>query len=112
MTKRQALESVAKGIITEEIMVWAADEIDKMDTANKKRREKTSKKRAENEPIKVEILGVLGEEPQTSTVVGKEISISTQKASALLRQLVAEGRANVEDVRIKGKGKQKGYTKA
>ena len=48
----------------------------------------------------------------TATQVGEALGVSTQKASALCRRAVKEERANVEDVKIKGKGTQKGYTVA
>jgi hypothetical protein len=37
------------------------------------------------------------------------MEISTPKASALLRQIVANGDALVTDVKVPKKGKQKGY---
>ena len=37
--------------------------------------------------------------------------MSVQKASGLLRRLVEDGKAEKTDIKIKGKGSQKAYTK-
>ena len=84
-------------------------EIEKMNHANELRRNKMSKKAKENLPVIEAIKGVLTDEPQTATVIGEKVGISTQKASALLRQIVEAGDATKVDVKIKGKGTQKGY---
>ena len=109
------LNVIAAGEMNEEVMAWAAGEIEKMNHANEVRRNKMSKKAKENLPIIEAIKSVLTDEPQTATeiskkvVVGETIGISTQKASALLRQIVEAGDATKVDVKIKGKGTQKGY---
>lgn len=92
-----------------ELRDFAQAAIDKIDEDNAKKREKAAKKREENEPVKVAILEVLGDEPKPASEVGVEVEISTSKASAMLRQLVEEGRAAVTDIKGK-KGKVKGYT--
>lgn len=108
-TKREMMNAIAAGTMNEEIMAWAAAQVEKMDAANEARRNKVSKKAQENEPIKEAIVQALNGEPQTATVIGEAIGISTQKASALLRQLVEAGKVEKVDVKIKGKGTQKGY---
>lgn len=50
------------------------------------------------------------DEPKTATDVAAVLEVSVQKASGLLRRLVEEGKAVKVDVKIKGKGTQKGYT--
>ena len=110
MTFRTMLENVIAGNITDEVIEKATERLEKLDEANEKRKNRISKKAEENAPIKEAILGVLGEEPKTATVVGEELSISTQKASALLRQLVEAGSVEKTDVKVTGKGVQKGYT--
>ena len=106
MTRREFLEAVKNGTINEEVIAKAEELIVKMDAENEKRKNRVSKKALENEPIKEAIKGVLGEEPKTATEIGAEVGISTQKASALLRQI--EGLTVVE-VKTK-KGKVKGYS--
>ena len=112
MTKRDFYVSVANGTVNEEVMAKANELIEKMDVENEKRKNRVSKKALENEPVKEAICGVLGNEPKTATVIGEEVGISTQKASALLRQLVNDGKAEKTDVKVTGKGVQKGYTLA
>lgn len=108
-TKREMLNVIASGIMNEEVIEWAKGQIEKMDHANELRRNKQSKKALENAPIIEAIVKELSDEPQTATVIGEKVGISTQKASALLRQIVEAGNASKVDVKIKGKGTQKGY---
>lgn len=93
---------------------FAESEIAKLDARNAKRAEKPSKTALANEPIKVELfdlLGDLGGVHTASAVVERlEGKYSVQKVSSLLRQLANEGKLNVVEVKVKGKGKQKGYT--
>ena len=110
MTRRDFLEAVVSGTINDEVIEKANEMLIKLDAENEKRRNRVSKKALENEPIKDAICGVLTDEPKTATEIGAEVEISTQKASALLRQLVEAGKANKVDVKVKGKGTQKGYT--
>lgn len=51
---------------------------------------KPSKHQVENEGIKAQILGILGD-GKTATQVGAELGISVQRASALLKQMVDGG---------------------
>lgn len=110
MTRREMLVEVVNGNVTDEVIEKAAEMLEKLDAENEKRRNRVSKKAIENEPIKEKILDVLTDEPKTATEIGSEVEISTQKASALLRQLVEAGKANKTDIKVKGKGVQKGYT--
>lgn len=111
MTKREFYEAIVNGTINEEIQAMAAESIEKMDAQNAARREKTSKKALENAPLVDQIVGMLGEEPITATDIAAALEVSPQKASALARIAVGDGRAISSD--IKGpKGKCKGYTLA
>ena len=112
MTYREMLNAVVNGTINDEVIAKAQERIDALDAANEKRKNRPSKKALENAPIMDAIVEKLTAEPQTATEIGKAIEISTQKASALLRKLVEEGKAVKEDVKVKGKGTQKGYTAA
>lgn len=93
---------------------FAESEIAKLDARNAKRAEKPSKTALANEPIKVELFDLLeemGGVHTASAVVEKlEGKYSVQKVSSLLRQLASEGKLSVVEVKVKGKGKQKGYT--
>ena len=112
MTKRDFLKAVMNGEINDEIKAFAEEEIEKLDTANAKRREKTSKKREENKPLLDHIYNeILGEEPKTASEVAEVIETSVQKASSLLRTLVEDGKAEAQEIKVPKKGKCKGYTK-
>lgn len=112
MTKREMYEAVVSAAeITEEMKLFAQVELDKLDAAAAKRKATLSKKQEENEQIKEKILTYLGDEPKTATDISQLIETSVQKASSLLRQLVTDNKATQVEVNVKGKGKQKGYTK-
>lgn len=106
MTKREFLEMVIEGKVTDEMKDFAHSEITKMNDRNAKRKASPSKTAIANEPIKAEIVKVLTNEPKTASEIAKEVGISVQKCSALLRQI--DG-LNVSEVKVKGKGKVKGY---
>ena len=113
MTKREFLTKVSTGEMNDEVMEFAASEIAKMDAANDKRKEKTSKKAEENQPLVDRIVNeILGDEPVTATDVAGILEVSVQKASQLCRAAVAQGMASSQDVKIPKKGNMKGYTKA
>lgn len=114
MTKREFLKAIAEmNGIDSELNLYAEQELQKMDEKNAKRRNSPSKKAQENEPIKVSIYEFLKDkdEPTTASVIAENVEncTSTQKASALCRQMVTDGKIESVDVKVKGKGKQKGY---
>ena len=107
MTNREFFNAIVNGTLTEEVIAHAQTSIEKLDARNAARKDKPSKKSLENEPIKEAIKSVLTDEPMTASDVAEKVEISVQKASALLRQI--EG-LNVSEVKVKGKGKVKGYS--
>lgn len=109
MTKREMFEAIVNGNITEEVVEMAKGEIVKMDERNARRKNTPSKTALANEPIKAKIVEVLTSKPMTASEVAEKVEISTQKASSLLRQI--EG-LTVTEVKVKGKGKVKGYALA
>ena len=106
MTRREMFEAIVNGNITDEVVTRAQNEIVKMDERNAKRKNRPSKNALANEPIKAHILEVLTDAPMVASEVAEKVGISTQKASALLRQI--DGLV-VTEVKVKGKGKVKGY---
>ena len=106
MTKREFLNAVIANVEVAEIVEFAQAEIAKMDARNAKRTSTPSKAQIANEPIKARIVEVLTYEPMTASEVAEKVEISTQKASALLRQI--DGLV-ITEVKVKGKGKVKGY---
>jgi hypothetical protein len=107
MTKREFLEMVIAESANEEITGFAHAEIEKMNARNAKRSATPSKTAVANEPIKARIVEVLTSEPKTASEIAKAVEVSTQKCSALLRQI--DG-LTVTEVKVKGKGKVKGYS--
>lgn len=116
MTKREFLNEVIAVIDgTSEVDVlelkeFAKAEIVKLDERNASRSSKPTKAQIENEPIKEKILEILSTgERMVASAIAERLEISTQKASALCRQLVESKKLKVEDVKIPKKGKQKAY---
>jgi CRP-like cAMP-binding protein len=114
MTKREFLEAIVDAEALEvELRKFAAEELEKMDKALAKRKAKQSAKALANAPLIEQIKeNLLSDEPLLASVTGEYLGVSVQKASALLRQMVADGIADVKDVKVLGKGIQKGYTLA
>ena len=114
MTNREFLTAIANmENISEELKAEATARIEKLDATNEARKNKPSKKAIENAPVMEQIANeILTSEAQTASAVAEAAGISVQKANALLRALVAEGRATVTDVKIPKRGVQKAYTKA
>ena len=92
--------------ITDEMVTFAKEAIAKLDERNAKRASKPSAKQKENEPIVKAISEVLTSEPMLASKIAELCEISTQKASALVKKV--EGVQSV-DIKVKGKGTQKGY---
>lgn len=112
MTNREFLMAVAN-LDNAELAAHAQAALEKLDEANAKRKEKVSKKAAENQPLVDRIVNeILGDEPVTATDVAGVLEVSVQKASMLCRAAVAQGKAVSQEVKIKGKSAMKGYTKA
>ena len=116
MTKREFLNNVIAVVDgTSEVNVlelkeFAKAEIVKLDERNANRSSKPTKTQIENEPIKEKILEVLSTgERMVASAIAERLEISTQKASALCRQLLESKKLKVEDVKIPKKGKQKAY---
>ena len=116
MTKREFLNEVIAVIDgTSEVDVlelkeFAKAEIVKLDERNASRSSKPTKTQIENEPIKEKILEVLSTgERMVASAIAERLEISTQKVSALCRQLVESKQLKVEEVKIPKKGKQKAY---
>ena len=111
MTNREFYNAIANGQMNDEIKAFALEGIAKLDHRNELRNAKPSKTAVENEPIKARILELVTTKGNTmlASEVATEVEISTQKASALLRQLVADGKLGVTEVKVAKKGLQKAY---
>lgn len=113
MTQREFYTAITEGtVVTAEMEAFALHAIEILDRASEVRRNRQSKKALENEPLLTKIEDdILTDEPITASSVAAFLGTSTQKASSLLRTLVGEGRAQVQDIKITGKGTQKGYSR-
>lgn len=112
MTNREFYTNIVNGTITEAEIAHASEAIAKLDAALEARKNKPSKKTTENAPVLEAITGVLTNEPQVASDIATAVGISTQKASALLRQLVATGVAVQSEVKVPKKGTVKAYALA
>lgn len=113
MTRRDFFTAIMNTeTLSDEIRTFARESLEKIDETNAKRAAKPSKAAVENAPLIAQIVEMLNEEPQTASDLATPMGVKVQKASALLRIAVKEGKAIAHDVKIKGKGTCKGYTKA
>lgn len=114
MTSRDFYSAVVKANISDEMTAYALDYIKKLDERNQTRKERGTTAQRLNVIIKRAIVDALDyDTTYTASEVasmGIEGITSTQKASALLRSMVEDGAMTTVDVKIKGKGKVKGYT--
>ena len=111
MTNREFLTAIANAEnLSAELVEHATNEIAKMDAANEKRKNKPSKTAVENAPIIEALTNALTSDPQTAADLATAVGISTQKASALLRSIVAAGTAVATDVKVPNKGTCKAYS--
>lgn len=110
MTNREFYTAIASNeTLSADLIEFASNAIAKLDATNEKRKNTPSKTAIANAPIVESILNVLTSESQTAMDVAGKVGISTQKASALLRQIVADGKASVMDVKVPKKGVVKAY---
>ena len=105
MTNREFFNAVSAEI-NDEVIAHAKESLEKLDIRNAKRAERPSKTQKANEPIIKAIADLLTNEPMLASEIAEKCEISTQKASALVKKV--EG-VSVCDVKVKGKGTQKGY---
>ena len=114
MTQRTFLEMVVNANISDEMTAYAMERIKHLDDVNEHRKAKGSKTQRANVEVKKAILASLEENTVYTASQVAEMGIegitSTQKASALLRQMTETGELTVTDIKIKGKGKVKGYS--
>ena len=113
MTNREFLNAVINANIDDETTDYAKSTLAKLDATNEKRRNTPSKTQEANAPLMDQIVtSILTAEPKTASDVAGELGVSVQKASALLRAIVANGKAVAQDVKVAKKGTQKAYTLA
>ena len=116
MTNREFLTAVSTNAITEEVIAHAAAQIEKLDAANEKRKNKTSpkdmEKAAENAKFDEIVIGVLTNEPQIEADIAAALGVSGPKARASLKRLVETGAVIKSETKIPKKGVVKAYALA
>ena len=112
MTQREFFNAVINGNITDEVKDTAKGALEKLDERNAKRAAKPSKTAIENQPIKEAIVSKLTESGKAmlSPEVAVAVGITTAKASALLTQLVNDGKVVKVEVKVPKKGKMMSYS--
>ena len=112
MTKREFYTAISTAeTLPEEIKTFALSEIAKIDDRNAKRVNKPSKTALANIPLKEAIFKYLSENDgkYTEAELGTVIEATHNKAGALVRQLVKEGKVSVEEIKVPKVGKRKAY---
>jgi len=117
MTRIEALRAIVAGDITDEVIGKVEEMITAHEAELAKRKERAAEKRAEKDKEYDEVIArivdtILTDEAKTASEIAAELEVSVQKASALMRKVVERGLATKSDVKVKGKGTQKGYAKA
>lgn len=112
MTTRDFLTTIINSTLSDEVKDFAQKGLVALDKRNAKRRDTQTKAQKENEGVKTAILDFLlaNKGAAVASEIASACGISTQKASALLRQIVADGKAHSTEVKVKGKGKVLAYT--
>lgn len=105
MTSREFLTAYFEGKDNDEMRAYAVEQLKKMNERNAKRNSKPTKMQLENEETKKDILVALAEKPMTAAEIGEACGISTNKASALAKQLTDDKKVTRTEVKIPKKGK-------
>lgn len=94
MTYREFFTAVSKANVSEDITLFALEALEKIDKKNENKRKTTSPNQKANEDFKTDILTDMEENPNkiyTAKEIADKFAISTQKTSALLKQMVDNG---------------------
>lgn len=112
MTRRERLEAVIAGNITEELIESCKEELSKLDERASEDA-KMSANYVENKEYEERICAALREmsEPVQVDELGELIgsTLSRQRLTAICTNLIREGRIKSCDVKVKNKGKRKAY---
>ena len=109
----------ADDVDTAELVAAFENALARMDATNEKRKAasalKAAEKQAEKEPIREALFAVMGDEdaPMTASMLIEAAGLDIMPASvpSLMRPLVEAGRVVKVDMKIPGKGTQRGYAK-
>lgn len=109
MTKREFMEMVIAGTITDEMVEMAHAEIAKMDVRNAKRAEKAKEVKPEDVALDARIREVLTTDYQGATEIAEAVGATTSKVAARLKKMED---ISVIDGTALGMGKRKVYALA
>lgn len=111
MTNREFYTAITKiDTLPADLRDFAEDAIAKLDKRNAVRRDKPTKAQIANEGVKSEILSAIEDGAHLASDIAAVVGVSTQKVSALCRQMVEGGQVSVSTIKVKGKGEVKYYT--
>ena len=111
MTMKEFMTAVIAANLSDDMTAFAKDAITKIDNKNTKRRTTMTAAQKENAALLETIIsGMTAGQTVISAEIAKKMGITSQKATALLQNGVKSGALTVTDVKVKGKGKVKGYT--
>ena len=110
----------ADDVDTAELVAAFENALARLDATNEKRKAasalKAAEKQAEKEPIREALFAVMGNEdaPMTASMLIEAAGLDIMPASvpSLMRPLVEAGRVAKVDMKVPGKGTQRGYVKA
>lgn len=112
-TKRDFLNAVITGEITEKEQEYAKAALEKLDAVNEKRRNTPTKAQKENAGLVEGLVAILTDVPKTAPEIAAELgTMNHQKATAVAKAAVAAGLAVQVDTKVAKKGTQKGYVRA
>ena len=114
MTNREFFSAILNNeTLSEELRAHAEAQIAKLDKAIETHKSHPTKASVANAPLLANLRAFINENDGTftATILAPLFEVSTQKISALLRALVDEGMLKPCDVKVKGKGTMRGYTK-
>ena len=122
MTIRELYNQIINGTeITDEMRSTAIENLEKLDAQGAARRakaqEKAAVKQAEKAPIRDALLEVMGDanSPKTASMLiedaGLTDTVKPASVPSLMRPLVESGIVTKVDVKITGKGTQRGYVR-
>ena len=113
MTRRQRLEAVISGNITEELIESCREELAKLDlrSADAMEKAKDTAHYNENKEYEERILNVLCADPMQIDELAERIdsTLTRQRLTAICTNLIREGKIFSCDVKVKGKGTRKAY---
>lgn len=112
MTRRQRLEAVIRGEITEELIESCREELAKLDAQSASAKESMKGPNyEENKKYEERICEVLTNEPIQIDELAEKVgsTLTRQRLTAICTNLIREGRIQSCDVKVKNKGKRKAY---